>query len=340
MRSQRINSKVFIIAEAGVNHNGQISLAKEMVDVSLDAGADAIKFQSFVTEDLVTQDAPKAEYQKINDGAASSQFEMLKRLELSAEGQRELFAYCRQKGIIFLSSPFDEKSVDILNAMGLAVFKIPSSEVTNLPYLRKIGRLKKKVILSSGMATLKEIAGALNVLTQSGTAKKNITILHCHSDYPTDFKDINLKAMNTIKVKFGVDVGFSDHSLGIEIPIAAAALGAKVIEKHFTLDKNMEGPDHKASLSPTEFKAMVQGIRHVELALGSGEKKPSSVELKNKLIMRKGIVAKKSICKGEMFKNDNLAVKRPEQGLSPMLWDRVIGKKAKKDFKANEVIKL
>ena len=331
--------KTFIIAEAGVNHNGSLELAQKMIDAAVDAGADAVKFQTFKAEKLVSKYAPKAEYQKKRTTADESQLEMIKKLELNAAAHQTLIDYCKKKNIRFLSSPFDFESIDLLNELALDIFKIPSGEITNLPYLRKIGALKKEIILSSGMADLGEIKDALAVLIGAGTKLKDITVLHCNTEYPTPIEDANLKAMLTIKAAFpGVNIGYSDHTLGIEIPVAAVAMGATIIEKHFTLDKNMEGPDHKASLEPNELKAMVHAIRNVEKALGSGIKIPSPSELKNKPIARKSIVAAKDIRKGELFTEDNLAVKRPGTGISPMRWDEVIGQQASKDYQQDELI--
>jgi len=333
------SSKTFIIAEAGVNHNGSVKLAEKLIDVAAEAGADAVKFQTFKAEKVVSKYAQKAEYQKQTTDALESQLDMIRRLELDENSHRRLFAYCHAKKIIFLSTPFDLESVDFLNDLGLEIFKIPSGEITNLPYLRKIGSLKKEIILSTGMADLGEIEEALDVLVSSGTSIDKITVLHCNTAYPTPMEDVNLKAMRTIAQAFGVRVGYSDHTLGIEVPIAAVAMGASVIEKHFTLDKNMEGPDHKASLEPAELKEMVKAIRNIEKALGDGIKKPTPSELKNKPIARKSIVAARNIQAGEVFTEENLAVKRPGVGISPMRWDEVIGKRAKRNYKIDEIIK-
>lgn len=335
-----MSKKVFIIAEAGVNHNGSIEIAKKMIDEAKRAGADAIKFQSFKAELLVSKKAEKAEYQKKLTDRNESQFEMIKKLELDEESQKQLFSYCKKKKINFLLSPFDLDSIDLLNKLGLGTFKIPSGEITNLPYLRKLGKLDKKIILSTGMADLGEIEDALDILIVSGTKKENITVLHCNTEYPTPFGDVNLKAMITIKNAFNIEVGYSDHTPGIEIPIAAVALGAVVIEKHFTLDKNMEGPDHKASLEPSELKAMVEAIRNIEKALGDGIKKPSKSEINNKPIARKSLVAIKEIKKAEIFTEENIGIKRPGNGISPMRWDEVIGKTAGKDFKIDDLIEI
>lgn len=332
--------KTFIIAEAGVNHNGSIELAKKLVDVAVEAGADAVKFQTFKTENVVSKFAPKAEYQQKTTSKDETQFEMIKKLELSFSDFEELKTYCDKKGIVFLSTPFDIESARFLKELGLEIFKIPSGEITNYPLLREIGSYGKKVILSTGMADLGEIEDALDVLIESGTKRENITVLHCNTEYPTPFEDANLKAMITIKEAFKVEVGYSDHTQGIELPIAAVALGAKVIEKHFTLDKNLPGPDHKASLEPHELKQMVQAIRNIEKALGDGIKKPSKSEIKNLPIARKSIVAKRSIKKGEIFTEENLTVKRPGNGISPMRWNEIIGKEAKKDFLEDDIIEI
>ena len=329
---------VFIIAEAGVNHNGSITLAKELIDVASHAGADAVKFQTFKTENLVSKDAPKAVYQQETTDASESQFEMIKKLELNVDIHKELIAYCQHKKIRFLSTPFDLESIALLHELGLETFKIPSGEITNLPYLRAIGVLHKEIILSSGMATLGEIEAALQVLHDAGTCKKHITVLHANTMYPTPMCDVNLRAMQTIGSAFDVAYGYSDHTLGIEVATAAVALGASVIEKHFTLDKTMEGPDHQASLEPQELCDMVRAIRHIEAALGSGIKSPTPSELPNKTVARKSIVAARSIAKGERFNEDNLAVKRPATGMSPMRWDEIIGTVATKDYEADELL--
>lgn len=332
--------KTFIIAEAGVNHNGNIEIAKRMIDTAVDAGADAIKFQTFKAEKIVSKFAPKAEYQEKTITVGESQLEMIKNLQLDMDAHKGLISHCKKRRIIFLSSPFDSESVDLLNELGLEILKIPSGEITNLPLLTKISHLKKKIILSTGMADLGEIEDALNILTDTNIPRESITVLHCHTEYPTAYEDVNLFAMLTIKEAFKVDVGYSDHTLGIEIPIAAAALGATVIEKHFTLDRNMQGPDHKASLEPKELEAMVRAIRNVEKALGSGVKKPSLSELKNRLVTRKSIVALRNIKKGEIFSEKNIIPKRPGTGISPMKWYEVIGKESKKDFNVDELIEI
>ncbi len=331
-------SKVFLIAEAGVNHNGSIELAKQLIDKASEAGADAVKFQSFKAEMLVTKNARKAEYQERTTDIKESQFEMIKKLELDYDKHQELIDYCKTKNIVFLSSPFDLDSIDLLCKLGLNIFKIPSGEITNLPYLRKIGSLKKKVILSTGMSTLGDIENALEILRNSGTT--DITVLHCNTEYPTPMEDVNLNAMKTIKDAFKIEVGYSDHTLGIEVPIAAVALGATVIEKHFTLDKTMEGPDHKASLEPEELKEMIRCIRNIEHALGDGVKRLSESEVKNINIARKSIVSSKSIAKGEMFSETNITVKRPGEGISPMRWDEVIGKISIRNFEEDELIEI
>lgn len=325
--------RVFIIAEAGVNHNGSLELAKNLVDAAFEAKCDAVKFQTFKAENVVSKNAQKAEYQKETTGQEETQLEMVKKLELSFDSFKELNEYCKNKGILFLSTPFDLESIDFLASLEIPIFKIPSGEITNLPYLRKINSLKKKIILSTGMSTLYEIQEALKVLKDC-----NVTLLHANTQYPTPMNDVNLNAMNTLKEKFGLEVGYSDHTLGIEVPIAAIAMGASVIEKHFTLDKNLEGPDHKASLEPNELKQMVTSIRNIEKALGSGEKVPSKSESPNIQIARKSIVAKKQIKKGEKLTDENLTVKRPATGISPMKWDEIIGTTAQKDYKEDEII--
>ena len=331
-------NKTFIIAEAGVNHNGSIETAKKMIDEAANFGADAVKFQSFKAEKLVSKLAQKAEYQLETTDKSESQYEMIKKLELDVDAHQELLDYCNKKGIQFLLSPFDLESIDLLNELGLEIFKIPSGEIINLPYLEKIGKLNKSVILSSGMSDIGEIEDALDVLIENGTKKNKITVLQCNTEYPTPYEDVNLKGMITIKNAFKVKIGFSDHTPGIEIPIAAVALGAEVIEKHFTLDKNMEGPDHKASLEPNEFAEMVKSIRNVEKALGSGIKKPSPSETKNIPIARKSIVAIKPIKKGELFTEDNIGIKRPGSGISPMRWYEIIGAVAQKIYSNDELI--
>ena len=331
-------NKVFIIAEAGVNHNGSVELAKKLIDVASEAGADAVKFQTFKAENLVSKNAQKANYQKQTTNSDESQFDMIKKLELDVKTHKILMDYCKEKCIMFLSTPFDHDSIELLNDLGLEVFKIPSGEITNLPYLRHIGKLNKKVILSTGMADIGEIEDAMDILVNAGTKKENIIVLHANTEYPTPYEDVNLKATVTIGNTFDVAFGYSDHTLGIEVDIAAVAMGACCIEKHFTLDCTMEGPDHKASLEPDELKAMIKAIRNIELALGNGIKKPSVSESKNINIARKSIVAKVDIKKGEILSVDNLAVKRPGNGINPMRWDEVIGTVASKDYKEDELI--
>ncbi len=329
---------VFIIAEAGVNHNGDLNIAKKLVDVAFESGADAVKFQTFRSEEIVTSDAETAEYQAKNIGRKISQLQMIKSLELSFEDFAELKKYCDRKGIIFMSSPFDIESARFLRDLGMEIFKIASGEITNYPLLREIGSYGKQVIISTGMATLGEVEEAIDVLTDSGTKRDNITLLHCNTQYPTPYEDVNLKAMLTLKEAFKVNVGYSDHTLGIEIPIAAVAMGASVIEKHFTLNRGMHGPDHKASLEPEELKRMIKAIRNVEKALGTGIKKPSPSEMGNIKIVRRSIVAKRDIKRGEIFTEENITVKRPGTGISPMRWREIIGKKAWRDFKKDEII--
>lgn len=331
-------NKTLIIAEAGVNHNGSLDLAKKLVDKAVYANVDIIKFQTFRAEDLTTKNAQKAEYQKKNLSGEDTQYKMLKKLELKKEEFIELKEYCRAKSIEFLSTAFDLKSIDFLTALGMKRWKIPSGEITNLPYLIKVAKLNKPVILSTGMSTMDDIKRALNVLKDNGTSA--ITVLHCTTEYPSPFNDVNLNAMLTIKNEFDIPVGYSDHTKGIEVSIAAVALGARVIEKHFTLDRSMEGPDHKASLEPDELKAMVDAVRNIEFALGNGIKQPAESEKKNIAIARKSIIAKKNIKVGETFTEENLTVKRPGDGISPMRWFEVLGKTAKRNFKEDELIEL
>lgn len=331
-------SSVYIIAEAGVNHNGDINLAKKLIDEAKKSGADAVKFQTFKAEKLVTKSAVKAEYQTKNDKGSLSQFDMLKRLELSYDDFEELLHYCNTVGIDFLASAFDLESVDFLDNLGMKLFKIPSGEITNYPYLKKIAQTGKQVVLSTGMSTYGDIEDALNILHENGA--KDVIVLHCNTEYPTPMTDVNLRAMNSIKEAFNVKVGYSDHTEGIEIPTAAVALGGVLIEKHFTLDKNMDGPDHKASLNPEELSDMVRAIRNVEVALGNGVKTLSQSEKNNLEIVRKSIVANEFIAEGDIFTEDNLTVKRPGNGISPMEWENVIGKTASKSFQEDEVISL
>lgn len=329
--------RTFIIAEAGVNHNGSIELAKKLIDKAVWTGVDAVKFQTFTADKLTSKSAKKADYQN-KTTSEKSQYEMLKKLELKTKDFEILKTYCEQKGIKFMSSPFDLDSVDLLNKIGLDIWKIPSGEITNYPYLKKIAELKQEIIMSTGMANLSEIEKALDLLKENGA--EDITVLHCNTEYPTPMEDVNLKAMLTIKEAFKVDVGYSDHTKGVEVPTAAVALGAEVIEKHFTLDNSMEGPDHRASLEPEELKKMVDAIRNVENALGDGIKKPSISESKNKDIARKSIVAAEDIKKGELFTEDNLTIKRPGDGINPMQWPNILGKKAKRKFAFDELIEL
>lgn len=336
-----MNGRVIIIAEAGVNHNGDKNLAKKLIDAAASAGVDFVKFQTFKTENLVTKSLSKAEYQKGNTRNSDSQFSMLKNLELSKNDHRELKDYASLKGVEFFSTAFDLESINQLKSLELEYAKIPSGEITNLPYLRAIAENFSKIILSTGMAEMNEIQDALNVLLDCGIKKDNITVLHCTTDYPTNMKDVNLRAMLHIQEEFNISVGYSDHTLGIEVPIAAVALGAKVIEKHFTLDRAMDGPDHAASLEPNELKDMVSAIRNVEIAIsGSGIKKPVQAELKNRSLVRKSIVASKKINKGDVFTEENLTVKRSGNGISPMKWDQLIGKRSAQNFKKDDLISL
>lgn len=331
-----------IIAEAGVNHNGSLELAKQLVDRAVEAGADYIKFQTFKASKLVTKAAKQAEYQRKNLGKeGDSQFQMLKKLELSQEDHKILIAYCKEKGIRFFSTAFDFDSIDYLHSLTLGLWKIPSGEVTNYPFLKRVAAYNEKTILSTGMCDMNDVRAAVSALYKNGLSKENLILLHCNTEYPTPFEDVNLKAMDALRIEFGVEVGYSDHTNGIEVPIAAVALGATVIEKHFTLDRNMEGPDHKASLEPDELKAMVSAIRNVEKALsGDGTKHVSNSERKNITIARKSIMAACHIKKGEVFTEDNLTVKRPGNGISPMRWEEVIGTKAVRDFAEDELIEI
>nr|WP_314993493.1 N-acetylneuraminate synthase [uncultured Capnocytophaga sp.] len=333
--------RTLIIAEAGVNHNGDLAKAKALIDKGAEAGVDYVKFQTFKAEKLVTKQAQRAVYQDKNTQNNDSQYEMLKKLELSQTIHQELIDYCKQKGVKFLSTGFDNEALAFLSQLGVTIAKVPSGEITNLPYLRQVASLFPEVILSTGMATIAEIKDAVKVLTDEGISKEKITILHCNTEYPTPMEDVNLKAMLHIQRELGVSIGYSDHTLGIEVPIAAVALGATVIEKHFTLDKTLPGPDHKASLEPDELTAMVSAIRNIEKAIGgSGLKEVSPSEEKNKSIARKSIVASTDIKKGDIFTPENLTVKRPGTGISPMQWDEVIGKEAKRDFEKDDLIEL
>lgn len=329
---------ILIIAEAGVNHNGSLELAMEMARKAKEAGADIVKYQTAVPELVISKFAEKAEYQKQQTGAGESQLEMVRRIHFDFEGHRKLKAYCDSIGITYLSTPFDLPSIDFLESMDPPFYKIPSGEITNLPYLEKIAGLKKPVILSTGMCEMAEIQAALEVLRAGGCPR--VTLLHCNTEYPTPYADANLRAMEDLARQTGCPVGFSDHTLGIECDIAAAALGAVVIEKHFTLDRNMEGPDHKASLEPDQLAAMVQAVRHVEQALGSGHKAVTASEAKNRPVARKSIVAARPIRAGETFTAENLTTKRPGDGVNPMLWHQVLGQKAKRDFAEDEKIEL
>ncbi|MBO9684789.1 MAG: N-acetylneuraminate synthase [Flavisolibacter sp.] len=336
-----MRNKTLIIAEAGVNHNGDMQLAKQLIDTAAEAGADIVKFQTFVSKNLVSKSAEKAAYQKATTAAIESQLEMLQRLELTEADHHILIAHCKSKGIEFLSTPFDLESIELLKKLGISTGKIPSGEITNLPYLRQMAAAFSTIILSTGMSTMQEIGDALKVLTDCGTVKENITVLHCNTEYPTPMVDVNLLAMDSIKKEFNVKVGYSDHTEGIEVPVAAVALGAEIIEKHFTLDRNMEGPDHKASLEPNELKALVRAVRNIELAVsGSGLKVPSASEMKNKEVGRKSIVAAKEIKQGEAFSEDNLTTKRPGTGISPMRWDEIIGLEAQRDYSIDDLISI
>jgi len=333
--------KTFIIAEAGVNHNGSVETAIKLIDTAVEAGADAVKFQSFKAEKLVTQTAPKAKYQLENMGTSESQLEMLKKLELSLPAHKELFAYCSNKGIIFMSTPFDEESADMLDGLGMEIFKIPSGEITDKPLIQHIAAKQKPVILSTGMSYLGEVEKAIGWVYEIWNdlnEKPQLTLLHCVSNYPAKTEDSNLLAMKTMEIAFGLPVGYSDHTMGIEISIAAVAMGAKVIEKHFTLDRNMEGPDHKASLEPDELKEMVKGIRNVEKARGDGIKKPANNERKTKDITRRSLVATRNIKAGNILELDDIASKRPRGGILPEFKEVVIGMQVKRDISVDSVI--
>ncbi|MFD1551235.1 N-acetylneuraminate synthase [Putridiphycobacter roseus] len=331
-------SKTLIIAEAGVNHNGDIEIAKELIDVAAKAGVDYVKFQTFKAAQLVNKAAKKAAYQQTNTKNKDSQFEMLRKLELSESAHFDLIDYCEKVGVKFLSTAFDFDSIEFLKNK-IDFYKIPSGEINNLPYLEKVAALKLPIVMSTGMADMAEVEAAFNVLLQNGIPKETIKILHCNTEYPTPMEDVNLNAMLSIQQKLGVEVGYSDHTLGIEIPIAAVALGATVIEKHFTLDRNMEGPDHKASLEPQQLMDMVAAIRNIEKAMGNGIKTPSASEQKNIAVARKSIVAGQVIKKGDSFTAINLSVKRPGTGLSPMKWHQIIGEKATQDYQIDDLIK-
>lgn len=338
--SNNISAPSLVIAEAGVNHNGSLELAFELIDAASDAGADVVKFQTFKAEKLVTQYASKADYQLETTGSKETQFEMIKKLELSYDMHLKLISRCKEKGIRFSSTGFDSSSVDVLIELGVDFLKVPSGEITNLPYLRYVGTKGLPIILSTGMCTMQEIVIALEILEKAGARKHDITVLHCNTEYPTPMEDVNLRAMLSMENELGVKVGYSDHTLGIEVPIAAVVLGATVIEKHFTLDRTMEGPDHAASLEPDELKQMVYSIRNIEKAMGEVSKKPSKSEEVNIGVVRKSIVASKNIKAGEKFTEENLAVKRPGTGISPLKWDEILGLESKKDFQADELISI
>jgi N,N'-diacetyllegionaminate synthase len=338
----KFNNHTIIIAEAGVNHNGSIELAKQLVDKAVEAGVDYIKFQTFKASNLVTKTAKQAEYQQKNIGKGEeSQYQMLKKLELTPEGHEVLIAYCKERGIKFFSTAFDFDSIEYLHSLDLGLWKIPSGEVTNYPFLKRVAAYNEKTILSTGMCEMSDVRAAVEALYKNGLSKENLILLHCNTEYPTPFEDVNLKAMDALRKEFGVEVGYSDHTKGIEVPISAVALGATVIEKHFTLDRNMEGPDHKASLEPDELKAMVSAIRNIEKAVGGdGTKHVSESERKNIVIARKSIVAACDIKCGEIFTEQNLTVKRPGNGISPMKWEEIVGMTAKRNFTEDELIEL
>ena len=332
--------KALIIAEAGVNHNGDMQLARQLIEAAADAGADVVKFQTFKADKLSTTKAPKASYQQQTTDKTENQQAMLKRLELTFDQHQQLISYCHNSNIEFLSTAFDDPSIDLLNTLNLKRFKIPSGEITNLPYLRRLGGLGKPLILSTGMANLGEVEAALAVLETAGTDRAQITLLHCTTEYPAPMAEVNLRAMQTIGKAFGVAVGYSDHTAGIEVPIAAVALGATVIEKHITLDQNLPGPDHKASLEPKEFAAMVRAIRNIEQALGDGIKRPTASEAANLQVVRKSLVASRAISIGELFSAANITAKRPGTGISPMRWDELIGRPSPRAFAPDELIEL
>ena len=338
--SNNISAPTLVIAEAGVNHNGSLELAFELIDAASDAGADVVKFQTFKAEKLVTQSATKADYQLESTDSKETQFEMIKKLELSYDMHLKLISRCKEKGIRFSSTGFDASSVNLLIEMGVDFIKVPSGEITNLPYLRDVGSKGLPIILSTGMSSMQEVKGGVRLLEQAGSKKSDITALHCNTEYPTPMEDVNLRAMLSMENELGVKVGYSDHTLGIEVPIAAVVLGATVIEKHFTLDRTMEGPDHAASLEPDELKQMVSSIRNIEEAMGDGLKMPSKSERDNIRVVRKSIVASKNIKAGEKFTEDNLDVKRPGTGVSPLRWDEILGLESKKDFQADELISI
>lgn len=335
-----MTERTLIIAEAGVNHNGDMGLAKSLIEQAAKSGADIVKFQTFNADRLVTRTATKADYQNMTTDKRESQHGMLRRLELTREMHDELIFHCKRHEIAFLSTAFDIESVDLLESLGQTLFKIPSGEITNLPYLRHIARLKRSVILSTGMASLGDIEAALDALERAGTLRSQVTLLHCTTEYPTPMAEVNLRAMQTLKDAFGVSVGYSDHSVGHEVATAAVALGASIIEKHFTLDRRLPGPDHQASLEPDALKAMVSAIRNVEVALGDGIKRATTSEGKNMAVMRKSLVACHPIKAGELLTAQNVTAKRPGTGLSPMRWDEVIGRRAIRDFAGDELLEL
>jgi len=333
-------NKTLIIAEAGVNHNGDMVLARQLIDVAVEAGADFVKFQTFNASRQVTGTAKKADYQRQTTDSDESQQEMLSRLELTEKMHHELIAYCKTRNIGFLSTAFDIESVDLLSSLGQECFKVPSGEITNLPYLRHIGRLGKMIILSTGMSTLGDVEAAIDVLEHAGTPRTKLTVLHCTTEYPTPMAEVNLLAMQSIHRAFGTKVGYSDHTQGIEVAIAAVAMGATVIEKHFTLDRKLPGPDHQASLEPAELIAMVMAIRNIEIAMGDGVKRLTPSEVKNKSVVRKSLIANREIKAGEIFTAENITTKRPGTGISPMQWDEVLGRSARRNFLADELIEL
>jgi N,N'-diacetyllegionaminate synthase len=335
-----MRNKTLIIAEAGVNHNGDIRLAKQLIDAAANSGADLVKFQTFSAQRLSTAYAQKASYQNLTTDVSESQLQMLRRLELDAGMHETLIDHCAARGIGFFSTGFDIESVNLLVALGQDHFKIPSGEITNLPYLRHIGALGRRILLSTGMANLGEVEAAIDVLEAAGTVRENMVVLHCTTEYPTPMGEVNLLAMQSMGNALGVDVGYSDHTVGIEVSVAAVALGAQVIEKHFTLDRNLPGPDHKASLEPAELAALIEAIRNVEASLGDGVKRPTPSETKNRPIVRKSLVAAVPIARGEVFSVDNMAVKRPGTGMSPMRWDEMLGRLALRDYAADELIDL
>ena len=333
-----MSKRILIIAEAGVNHNGDINLAKQLIEIAADAGADVVKFQTFNAARLILRNAIKADYQLKTSDSNETQFTMLSKLELTESMHHQLIAHCKLFNIGFLSTAFDIESVNLLVGLNQKLFKVPSGEITNLPYLRHIGKLNKKVILSSGMSSIKEVKDAVKLLNSSGTSRNKITVLHCTSEYPAPMNEVNLLAMQSISSDLGLEVGYSDHTIGIEVAIAAAAMGASVIEKHFTINRNLPGPDHQASLEPGELKDMIFAIRNIEIAMGDGVKDLSPSEVKNQPVIRKSLVALKAIEAGELFTNQNVTTKRPGTGISPMRWDEFIGKPAQKNYKEDDLI--